>query len=117
MSMHRNSHVIGMIHQHEAYLRTLNGHSPKTGERIIPLLSVSQNIVSMMVAQYDHAYYEFLLAGDFEREPPFLKVKEYGAWDLGEGVDARISAAMILAMMDALEDMWIVDDRSERAST
>jgi hypothetical protein len=68
----------------------------------------------MMVAEYDPAYYEFLLTGNEEKEP-FLKVLEYGVWDLSEGVDARVSAAMILAMMDALEDMWD-DDGSEHVS-
>ena len=34
------------------------------------------------------------------------------------GVDVRISSAMILAMVDALENMWIAgDDESESAST
>ena len=93
-----------MIHQRESYLRTLNEHSPKTGERIIPLLSVSQNLLSIIVVEYDLAYYEFLLMGNEEKEP-FLRVLEYGVWDLCEGVDVRISSAMILAMMDALQDM------------
>jgi len=95
------SHIIGMIHQHESYLRNLN----EIDERVIPLLSVSQNHLSLLIAKYDLSYYEFLLMGDDKNEP-FLNVIEYGTWDLCEGVDLRVSAAMILAMMDALEDRW-----------
>jgi len=46
-----------------------------------------------------------------DEEGPFLNVIEYGVWDLCDRVEMRISAAMILAMMDALEDMWIVEER------
>jgi hypothetical protein len=74
------SHIIGMIHQHESYLRNLN----EIDERVIPLLSVSQNHLSLLIAKYDLSYYEFLLTGDDKNEP-FLNVIEYGAWDLCEG--------------------------------
>jgi len=102
-----------MIHQQQAHLRTLkkDKDSPETDNRVIPLLSISQNHLSMLVAEYDLAYYEFLLTGN-EEEKPFLRVTEYGLWDLSVGVDVRVGSAMILAMMDALENMWIAGDES-----
>ena len=57
--------------------------STNTGKRIIPLLPVSQNHLSILVAEYDHAYYEFLSTGN-EKEP-FLEKTEYGFWDLCKG--------------------------------
>jgi len=102
-----------MIHQQQTHLRTLDKDkdSPETGKCVIPLLSLSQNHLSMLVAEYDLAYYEFLLTGNEENEP-FLSVREYGLWDLSVGVDVRISSAMILATMNALENMWIASDES-----
>ena len=91
-----------MIHQRESLLRTLEEDSQQTNKRIIPLLSVSQNHLSILTAEYDLAYYEFLLTGD-EAKEPFLIVQEYGVWDLCMGVDVRVCAAMILALMDVFE--------------
>src|SRR6266516_7130908 len=81
------SHIIGMIHQLEPYFRG--------DKRYIPLLSVSQNYLSMLIAEYDSEYYKFLLTGDEERKP-FLRVKEYGAWNLCDPAEVRISATAIL---------------------
>jgi hypothetical protein len=43
---------------------------------------------------------------------PFLRIKEYGVWDLCKGAHVRVIGAMVLAIMDALEDIWIVDKKS-----
>ena len=83
--------IIAMIHQHESLLRSLDKDSQKNKRRIVTLLSISQNHFSMLVAEWDLAYYEFLLTGDEEKEP-FLTVIEHGVWDLCVGVDVRVSA-------------------------
>ena len=51
------SHIIGMIHQREPQLDNLDEDSKKN-KRIIPLLSISQNNPSIIIAEYDSAYYD-----------------------------------------------------------
>ncbi|KAH0541681.1 hypothetical protein FGG08_003844 [Glutinoglossum americanum] len=84
-----------------------DGPSPWSSDsnHFVPLISVSFNRVYILIAEYDAAYWKFLATGNETRET-FLGVKEYGPFDLSDADDVQALIIFVLAMIDALEDLW-----------
>ncbi|KAH0559863.1 hypothetical protein GP486_003621 [Trichoglossum hirsutum] len=109
--------LAGMIYRHE-YRRCIaeresadnlekDGPSPwsSSSNHFVPLISVSWNHVRILIAEYDDDYRKFLDTGNEDKEP-FLRVREYGPFDMTNGDDLVALMAFLLAIVAKLEELW-----------
>lgn len=69
----------------------------------MPLISISQHFVSLIIAQYDSEYYHFLRTGDDANEP-FLKFAECGKYKLANHHQLIQFSRLVVALMGFLEN-------------
>ncbi|KAH8663711.1 hypothetical protein BGZ60DRAFT_529963 [Tricladium varicosporioides] len=93
------AHLVGMFSQH------VQSHGISEEEIVLPLISVSQNLFSLVYGHFAKEYIDYLRDGSQSGELSFIKVEEFGVFRLQDPVELRTVCTAIIALTLKTQDL------------